>query len=57
MSTDRSIFDRTFGIAVIVYGGVDILGTLGVLEPRIVSLILPLLIVLVGIKITLSDMK
>ncbi len=50
------VFDRTFGILVVLYGVSLLLGALGIFSPRLVEMILPTLVILGGLKITMKDM-
>lgn len=56
MSDYSEIFDKTFGILVLVYGITVLLGSLDILTPRLVSMILPIVVILGGLKITMKDM-
>jgi len=53
---DYDVFDRTFGILVVLYGATHLLGAMEILSPALVSVILPILMILGGLKITLKDM-
>ncbi len=57
MTTDYSeVFDRTFGILVVLYGVTLLLGSLDIFSPKLVEMILPILVILGGLKITMKDM-
>ena len=51
MSSDFDVYDKSLGILVTGYGLTHLMGVLGVFTPAIVGIILPVLIVLAGLRI------
>ncbi len=51
MSSDFDVYDKSLGILVTGYGLTHLMGVLGVIAPSLVGIILPVLVILAGLRI------